>query len=228
MANRYFTSQTFDFLAALSANNRRDWFLENKPRYEETVRQPALNFIRDMASDLAMISPHFFALPRKVGGSLIRVNRDVRFGNDKRPYKTNIGIQFRHEQGKDIHAPSFYLHIEKGECFIGAGIWRPDAKTLGKIRDAIIEKSDRWITSQDDEKFRKTFTLSGDALKTYPRGYDKNHPLIADLRRKDFIAIAPIEESDITSPTLLPLVANHFAQATPLMRFLCHALELRF
>ncbi len=228
MANRYFTAQTFDFLAALCANNRRDWFLEHKQRYEEAVRQPALNFIDDMAGELAMISPHFVALPRKVGGSLIRINRDVRFGNDKRPYKTNIGIQFRHEQGKDIHAPGFYLHIERGECFIGAGIWRPDSRTLGRIRDAIVEKSDRWIASRDDEGFRNTFTLSGDTLKTYPRGYGKTHPLIADLRRKDFIAIAPLEESDITSPELLPLVASHFARATPLMRFLCQALELRF
>ncbi len=228
MASRYFTAQTFDFLTALAANNRRDWFLENKRRYEETVRQPALDFIHDMSTELAMISPHFIALPKKVGGSLMRVNRDIRFGKDKRPYKTNIGIQFRHERGKDVHAPGFYLHIEKGHCFVGVGIWRPDARAVGKVRDAIIEKGDAWLAARDNKAFTDHFTLAGDVLKTYPRGYDKHHPLISDLRRKEFIAIANLRQNNITSGALLPLVANHFSQATPLMRFLCKALELRF
>ncbi|MCF6217859.1 MAG: DUF2461 domain-containing protein [Gammaproteobacteria bacterium] len=228
MAKRYFTAQTFDFLTALAANNQRNWFQENRARYEETVRQPALDFIRDMSTDLAMISPHFVALPKKVGGSLMRVNRDIRFGKNKRPYKTNIGIQFRHERGKDVHAPGFYLHIEKGACFVGVGIWQPDARALSKVRDAIIENGDGWLAARDNKAFADHFALSGSALKTYPRGYDKHHPLISDLRRKEFIAIADLRHSNITSTTLLPRVANHFSQATPLMHFLCKALDLRF
>ena len=124
MDNRYFSPATFGFLQRLAANNNRDWFLEHKAEYEARVRGPALRFIEDMADELAAISPHFLALPKKVGGSLMRVNRDIRFGHDKRPYKTNIGIQFRHEMGKDVHAPGFYLHIEKEDCFIGVEIGR--------------------------------------------------------------------------------------------------------
>lgn len=228
MAGRYFTQETFVFLTRLAANNNRDWFLENKPVYEETARIPALNFISDFANELALISPCFTALPKKVGGSLMRVNRDVRFGKDKRPYKTNIGIQFRHEVGKDIHAPGFYLHIENGECFVGVGIWRPEPKTLGKIRDAIVEKSDAWVKVRDDKDFNKHFSLEGDTLKSAPRGYAKDHPLIKDLRRKDFIAIAKISEKEVISKNLFPLVAERFAQASPLMSYLCKALELRY
>ena len=228
MPDHYFNQDTFGFLAALSANNNRDWFLEDKQVYEGMVRLPALNVISDIASELAMISPHFLALPKKVGGSLMRVNRDIRFGKDKRPYKTNIGIQFRHETGKDVHAPGFYLHIEKNGCFIGVGIWRPDSVTLGKIRSAIIENSESWITASNNNAFRKQFTLEGDVLKNAPRGYAKDHPLISDLKRKDFIAIADISENSITSNTLLPQVVKYFTQATPLIRFLCKSLELRF
>ncbi len=228
MSGRYFTQKTFDFLSRLAANNNRDWFQENKQVYEETVRIPALNFIADFSNDLAIISPHFTARPKKVGGSLMRVHRDVRFGKDKRPYKTNIGIQFRHEVGKDVHAPGFYLHVENGACFIGVGIWRPDSQALGKIRDAIVEKSDGWIKARDDESFNKHFILEGDALKNGPRGYAKEHPLIEDLKRKDFIAIANISEKQITSKKLSPLVAERFSQATPLMNYLCKALDLRF
>ena len=157
MANRYFTPDTFDFLSALAANNQREWFDEHKLLYEATVRLPALNFISDIGADLAQLSPHFLALPKKVGGALMRVNRDIRFGTDKRPYKTNIGIQFRHEVGKDVHAPGYYLHIERDECFVGVGLWRPDASALGKIRDAIVDKSDAWLKARDTKFLIRDF-----------------------------------------------------------------------
>ncbi len=180
MRERYFTPNTFGFLSELAASNSRDWFLENRQRYEETVRFPALSFISDIAADLVMISPHFLAFPRKVGGSLMRAHLDVRFSRDKTPYKTNIGIQFCHEMGRDVHAPGFYLHIE------------------------------------------------GDVLKKAPRGYAKANPLVSDLKRKDFIAISPLSEQSVTSSELLPEVVEQFSRATPIMRFLCRALGLRF
>jgi len=228
MANRYFTQDTFDFLSALAANNRREWFDEHKPDYEAVVRTPALNFISDIATDLALISPHFLALPRKVGGALMRVNRDIRFGRDKRPYKTNIGIQFRHEVGKDVHAPGFYLHIEPQDCFVGVGLWRPDANALGKIRDAIVDKGEAWVAARDDKIFNQKFTLAGDSLRNAPRGYAKDHALLHDIKRKDFIALAPLPDATIRSKNFYPKVVEHFAQAAPFMRYLCKALELRF
>ena len=228
MANRYFTPNTFDFLSALAANNHREWFDEHKPLYEATVRLPALNFICDIGVDLAKLSPHFLALPKKVGGALMRVNRDIRFGADKRPYKTNIGIQFRHEVGKDVHAPGYYLHIEPGDCFVGVGLWRPDASALGKIRDAIVDKGDAWLKARDDKIFNQKFSLAGDSLTNAPRGYAKDHPLLQDLKRKDFIAIAPLSDAAVSAKNFYPKVVEHFAAATPYMRYLCKALDLRF
>lgn len=228
MAHPYFTQQTFDFLSALAANNRREWFAQHKQDYEAVVRQPALNFIHDMAGELSMIAPHFRAIPKKVGGSLMRVQRDLRFGLDKRPYKLNIGIQFRHEIGKDVHAPGFYVHIEPNDCFIGAGVWRPDAAALGKIRDALVENGDAWLVARDDKKFTQKFSLAGDTLSNPPRGYAKHHPLLQDLKRKDFIALAPISDAAVRSKNFHSKVIEHFTQAAPYMRFLCRALELRF
>ena len=100
-----FSIATFDFLDDLAANNERPWFEANKDRYEALVRGPALDLIAAMAPELARFAPHFRVEPRKVGGSLMRVFRDTRFSRDKTPYKTNIGIQFRHELAKDVHAP---------------------------------------------------------------------------------------------------------------------------
>ncbi len=228
MDYRYFSPATFDFLQRLAANNNRDWLLEHKAEYEALVRGPALRFIEDIADELATVSPHFLALPKKVGGSLMRVNRDVRFGHDKRPYKTNIGIQFRHEMGKDVHAPGFYLHIEKEDCFIGVGIWKPDAKALGQIRDGLLLRSREWENIADKSDFYQHFELVGESLKNGPRGYAKDHPMIDDLKRKDFIGIAPVSEAFVTSDELVAEVADYFRRGDPLMRFLCRSLVLRY
>jgi uncharacterized protein (TIGR02453 family) len=226
--SRYFTNKTMSFLRKLDKNNNRDWFQEHKDVYEETVRNPALDFIDDMAGDLAKLSPHFRAQPKKVGGSLMRIYRDVRFSKDKRPYKTNIGIQFRHELGKDVHAPGFYVHIEPGDCFVGVGIWRPDAPSLGKIRDVISETPSKWKKAIGNKTFNKHFRLSGESLSRPPRGYDKNHPLVADLKRKDFIAIAPFKHKLALEPGFKKMVVSRFKAANDYMEFLCKALALRY
>ena len=228
MTDRYFTKQTLTFLSTLAENNTREWFEAHQQDYENLVRAPALDFISDMAHEMPAISKHFRALPKKVGGSLMRIHRDIRFGKDKTPYKTNIGIQFRHEVGKDIHAPGYYVHIEPGECFVGVGLWHPDVDALFKIREGILKNGDAWVNARDDKNFRKHFTLEGDALTNAPRGYAKDHPLVEDLKRKDFIALADLSDASVTSARLLTQVVEHFRQAAPLMRFLCKALELRF
>lgn len=228
MPNPYFTTQGMNFLGQIEKNNNRDWFHENKSNYEKLIRTPSLNFIDDMENDLSHISPHFLAVAKKVGGSLMRVHRDVRFSRDKSPYKTNIGIQFRHEMGKDVHAPGFYLHVEPGECFIGVGIWKPDSTALGKIRDAIVERDKVWLSAINDKKFKKNFDLAGESLKTAPRGYDKEHPLIEDLRRKDFIAISHIDDKTVLSKNFKQFVAKRFSEAELYIEFLCKALTLRY
>ncbi|HKI61335.1 MAG TPA: TIGR02453 family protein, partial [Mariprofundaceae bacterium] len=95
----FFSEATFNFLGQLAENNRREWFQEHKQQYEDAVREPALAFIKAMRPYMAEMAPHFVADARKMGGSLMRVHRDTRFSKDKTPYKTNIGIQFRHELG---------------------------------------------------------------------------------------------------------------------------------
>jgi len=228
MTDRYFSKQTFTFLLSLAGNNEREWFAAHRQEYEDFVRTPALDLISDMSDDMPAISRHFLAQPKKMGGSLMRIYRDTRFSRDKAPYKTNIGIQFRHEQGKDIHAPGYYLHIAPGECFVGAGLWHPEADALFKIRQAIVDKPAVWLAARDDKPFRLHFTLEGDSLANAPRGFARNHPLVDDLKRKDFIGLANLTGAAVASGKLRPLVVERFRQAAPFMRFLCQALELRF
>ncbi|PCI44248.1 MAG: TIGR02453 family protein [Proteobacteria bacterium] len=226
--SEYFTEDTFVFLRSLGENNNRDWFNEHKAEYEQYVREPALAFIRAMRPELARFAPHFVAADKKVGGSLMRVYRDVRFGKNKQPYKTNIGMQFRHEIGKDVHAPGFYLHIEAGEVFVGAGIWHPDSDTLKKIRSYIDAHPTRWLDAMNNTAFKKAFQMGGDSLKRAPKGYPMDHPMIEALKRKDFIAIGPLMPELILEDDLVGFIASYFETAQPLMQQLCRALGCKF
>jgi len=228
MADAYFSMATFDFLDRLADNNRREWFQEHRAEYEGCVRSPALKLIADVAQELPQLSPHFLAIPKKVGGSLMRVYRDTRFAKDKTPFKTNIGIQLRHNMGKDAHAPCYYLHISPSECFLGAGVWCPDGPSLGKIRDRIAEREQEWLKARDHKPFKKGYRLGGELLKTSPRGFSRDHPMIEDLRRKSFIAIQDLAPDLITSRQLKKEIMKRYALATPYMRFLCNALEVPF
>jgi uncharacterized protein (TIGR02453 family) len=228
MKSGHFEPTVFQFLEDLAANNNRCWFQANKSRYESEVLAPCLAFIRDFGPRLKKISPFFQASDRRVGGSLMRVYRDTRFSKDKTPYKTNIGIQFRHEMGKDVHAPGFYIHIAPDMCFLGAGVWHPDSASLRNIRTSIVDRTGQWKRARDNKRFREQFQLAGESLKTAPRDFAQDHALVEDLKRKDFIGMRTLEAEDVTRGTFADDVAKSFAASRPFVRFLCEALTVPF
>ena len=187
---QYFKPALFVFLRELVDNNDRVWFKANQERFERDVREPALDFIGDMAGPLAKISPRFDADTRKVGGSLFRIQRDTRFSKDKTPYKTHVGIHFRHAATKeDVHAPGFYLHLEPKGCFAALGLWHPSTVHANAIRQAIVDDPGGWKGVSRQKRFKDVYgELEGESLKRPPRGFDPDNPLIDDLKRKDFIA----------------------------------------
>jgi uncharacterized protein (TIGR02453 family) len=223
-----FKPSVLQFLKELEINNNRDWFSKNKIRYEDDVLIPALNFVSEIGNGLPNVSKHFTAIPKRMGGSIMRIYRDTRFSKDKTPYKTNIGIQFRHQFAKDVHAPGYYVHIAADECFIGVGTWRPPSDALLKIREHIAEHSKKWVSIRDDKQFNMNFKLSGDKLKTAPRGFDKEHELIDDLRWKDFIAVHNLNENDIQKVDFTKRTTELFKSAEPYMKFLCEAVGVPF
>ncbi len=229
-ASRYasFRPETIGFLRELKRNNTRDWFNENKPRYEEDVLDVALHFIQSMHDPLQKIAPHFTAIPKRMGGSLMRVYRDTRFSKNKTPYKTNIGIQFRHEQAKDVHAPGYYVHIDPDEVFLGVGLWRPEPTALAAIRERISLKQAEWLRARDDRVFKRHFRLGGESLSRPPRGFDKEHPLIDDIKRKDFVAFKNMRLVEATEARFQQKVETAFKAATPMMKFLCNAVGVPY
>jgi len=220
----YITPRTFRFFRELARHNDREWFEANKRRYLEEVRDPLVRFIEAFGPKLARISSHMVADPRPVGGSLFRIYRDTRFSKDKRPYKTHAGLSFRHADGRDVHAPVFYLHLEPGSVFAAAGMWRPPAESVKLVRDAIVAHPDRW------KRATRTCPLGepGDGLQRTPRGYDPGHPLVADLKRHFFITTTSSTEKEACAPDFLDRFAQACRRATPLMRVLTGAVGLRW
>lgn len=237
----HFTPATFKFLSDLKRNNRRDWFEKNKARYEAEVKQPCLRFIADLAEPLQKISAEYVANPRPVGGSLFRIYRDARFSKDKSPYKTHAGMRFYHratratargEAGNaaigQLDAPVFYLHLEPGQCFIGGGLWHPQPDAVKRVRNYMVGNPASWKKATRDAKFRKLFELDGDTLSRPPQGYDPAHELIADIKRKDFVCTASLGEKELCAPDAMKTVLRHYALASPMIDWLCGALDLDY
>ena len=235
----YFTPATFRFLRALKRNNRRDWFHAHKDEYESAVRQPCLRLITDLGEPLRTISTQLVASPRAVGGSLFRIHRDTRFSGDKSPYKTHAGMSFYHAATKAmargslgtaalgrLDAPVLYLHLEPAASFTGGGIWHPQPATLKRLRDFLIDNPRSWQRATRQRAFTRVFELTGDTLSRPPRGYDPAHELIVDLKRKDFVASAPLTDADILRPDLVRLLMQRFRLMRPMLDWLCASVEL--
>ncbi len=220
-----FPADTLHFLEELQENNNRVWFAEHKTRYEQSVLAPALELITALQKPLAKAAPLLRVESKRMGGSLMRIYKDTRFSKDKLPYKTNIGIQFRHQHGGDVHAPGVYLHVSPAECFLGVGTWRPPSDALRKIRDYIISHESTWKKLLKQKKFNAAFTMHEDRLKSTPRGYDKQHPLIDELRQQSFIGIAPLTRKQVQSKELVERIPKLITVGKPLMVTLCEALE---
>jgi uncharacterized protein (TIGR02453 family) len=230
MGTRFFKPAIFEFLKDLEANNEKQWWEANKGRYLSTVRDPALEFISGFAASLKSFSPHFVADPRTVGGSLMRPYRDMRFSKDMTRYKTNVGIQFRHEAGKDVHAPGIYVHIEPGACFAGVGLWAPATAVAHAIRRHINDNPDAWRSAAHTSVFEDVWSL-GDpdgSLKRLPNQYDPEHPFVDDIRLKSFIASKPLSQRAVTSETFVDDLSADLERARPLAGFLCEAISLPF
>jgi uncharacterized protein (TIGR02453 family) len=224
----YFTPELFTFLRQLKRNNNREWFTKNKERYVEDVQQPVLDFVESVGPGLNKISKNFIADPRPSGGSMFRIYRDVRFSKDKSPYKTAVGVSFGHRGARDVHYPGFYLHLEPGEVFVGAGLWQPDTKTATMIRESIVERPAAWKKAAHTAPFSKSYTLMEESLVRAPRGFDPEHPLVEDLKRKNFIGIRPLDEKTATSERFLDTFLSACRDAGPFVRFLCEAVGAQY
>ncbi|MEO6155286.1 MAG: DUF2461 domain-containing protein [Thermomonas sp.] len=225
----YFSDKTFKFLRGLARHNEREWFHTHKSDYEAHLRQPFLRLLTDLQPVLAGVSTHFRADPKGVGGSLFRIHRDTRFSNDKTPYKAWQGARLYHERARQVAAPSFYLHIKPGECFVGGGLWHPETKTQRRIRQFIVDNPGGWERAAHGPDFSKHYTLeSSDMLVRVPAGFPADFARGDDLRHRNFVMTRALDNDDVIGPDLLCIVEADLAAIAPFVDYLCAALDLEF
>ena len=218
-----FSPQLFAFLRELKDHNEREWFNANKGRYEQEVKEPALAFVEDVGYRLPEVAPHLTADKR----SLFRIYRDTRFSKDKTPYKTHVGLYFRHARSGEADTGGVYLHLAPGSVFLGAGIWHPGSPALKRIRDALVARPDEWREAV--AAVGPTWKIAdGESLKRPPAGYGKDHPLIEDIKRKSFAITSPLTQKQATAGGFLDECEQRVAAARPYMEFLCSALGVEY
>ncbi|WP_214227001.1 DUF2461 domain-containing protein [Pedobacter sp. B4-66] len=213
--------ETLVFITNVAQNNNREWFAENKNRYE-IAKADVLAFIDQLIPKLAAIDPEF-SIDTPAKKCLLRIYRDVRFSKNKDPYKNNFGISFN-IKGSDIHGPGYYLHIQPGECFLGAGFWMPEASVLKSVREEIDYNTSEFLSIIEAKNFKNIFSLSEeDKLKKAPKGYETDHPQIELLKLKSFIAICPLKDDEFLKPEIVDKLKTAFESVYPFILFLRNA-----
>ena len=212
------------FFRELAKHNEREWFQANKQRYLDSVMTPLRAFVAAMDLPLGRTADCFVADSR----SIFRIYNDMRF-HDAKPYKDHAACQFRHEAGKDAHAPGFYVQFEPTEVFFGGGIWRPPSAQLRAVREAIEADPERWKKLTRSAAFRRRFGgVEGDSLTRPPQGFEPAHPMIEDIKRTSFFAVEQAKPSSIHSKDFVRDVAKSFEALGPFMEFLTEAVGLPF
>ena len=225
----YFSDASFKSLRGLARHNDKTWFNDHKAQYEDHVRQPFLRLLTDLQPDLAAVSLHFRSEPKTVGGSLFRIYRDARFSNDKSPYKSWQGARLFHERHKQVPAPSFYLHLQPGECFVGAGLWHPEPDTQRRVRQFILDNPGSWKKAAHDAPFRRRFEFEeSEKLVRPPRGFPADFEFIEDLKHRNFVFWRSLDDATMTGPKLRQTVAADLKALGPFVDYLCAALDLEF
>ncbi len=215
--------ETFNFLKDLSANNDRDWFQENKARYED-AKQNVEKFADQILSEIKKIDS---SIPNELVGkkTMMRIYRDVRFSKNKDPYKNNFGIGIS-STGKGGNTPGYYIHLQPEQSFIAGGYLMPQADHLKAIRQEIDYNTQDLLNIIEDKDFKEHFgSLSEeDKLKTKPKGYDADHEHIELLKLKSFTVSERFKDSELSSITAVEKVVKSMKQIYPLTIFLKQAI----
>ncbi|MBP4140361.1 DUF2461 domain-containing protein [Flavobacterium sp. P4023] len=218
------SKETIQFLDDLKANNNRDWFLENKKRYEafkKDYQQLAASFL----DALKPLDPSLEML--EVKNCTFRINRDIRFSKDKTPYKTHLGLWFS-SGSKGLNRSGYYIHLEKGASFIAGGLYCPESEDLKKMRKEIAYFHDDLEAILEEKNFKTEFKdfdrNEKNTLKNPPRGYEKEHPAIELLKLKSFESSQAIDFLSVSKKDFVTVMSRKLIALKPLNDFINRAL----
>jgi uncharacterized protein (TIGR02453 family) len=210
---------TLDFLAAINVNNNRDWFIANRSMYLE-AKDNFESFVQNIINEIILFEPIMKGLEAK--SCVFRINRDIRFSNDKSPYKSHFGafiVQGGKKNGDKF--AGYYFHIEPGKSIMAGGAYTPPAPWLSSIREKISDSPDEFIKITKAKDFIKYFgSVDGEKLKTAPKGYPKDHPHIELLKLKSYLVVNEATDKLVLSSNFQNHVISVFKTMKPLNDYL--------
>jgi len=222
-----FRPEAIDFLAELAQNNDRSWFQPRKAEYEGLLKEPMEAFVGALADAFDERGVPLQADPKR---SIFRIYRDTRFAKDKSPYKTHLGASFPwvadmapdSEISHTEHANGAYFHLQPGNNYAGGGMWQATKPRLDAFRDAIVDDEGRVRAALEDPAFIAEFGAveSHETRKRVPSGYPSDHPMAEMFRYKDLVFGRRLSDDEVYSPDLPRILAEAYAKATPVFRFL--------
>ena len=217
-----FSPRTLSFLRRLKRNNRREWFHAHRDEYERDVREPMIAIIERLAADFRSFAPGLVASPKR---SLYRIHRDVRFSEDKKPYKTHVAAVFPSRDLPKHEGAGLYFHVSPEEVWVGGGMYAPMTPQLQAVREHIAANSRRLRTIVTAPGFRRAVgSLQGERLQRVPRGFPKDHEAAEFLKYRQFLAGREFPASFATSPRFYSGVLGVYRQIAPLVAYLNEAL----
>lgn len=216
-----FPKEGIQFLKQLKQNNKREWFLARKDIYEQQLREPMFAFLTDVRTGLLRFAPEMDFDPKR---AIFRIYRDVRFSQDKSPYKTQIAASINPDL--PVNSPAgFYVHIEPKEVFAAGGLYMPGTPELSAIRKRIASDPGKLRKILDNQGFRKHFPeMYGEKLSRAPRGYPQDHPALDLLQYKQYLAYEKFPVQTVYTTDLTARTLDSFRAMLPLIRYLNEAL----
>ncbi|WKL45862.1 DUF2461 domain-containing protein [Flavobacterium pectinovorum] len=219
------TKESLQFLDDLKKNNNREWFQDQKKRYE-IFKKDYHQLVSDFLDVMKPLDPSLELL--EVKNCTFRINRDIRFSKDKSPYKAHLGV-WMSSGAKGANRSGYYVHIEKGASFIAGGFYSPESEDLKKVRKEIAFFHDDLEAILTDKNFKKEFGSldinENNSLKSMPRGYEKDHPAIEFLKLKSFTATQKYDISEVTKKDFVAKMSQKLIALKPLNEFINRALD---
>lgn len=212
------------FLKNLKQNNNKPWMDLHRNEYEKAKADFHL-FVDEMINNIAKFDTSIGMLKSKECS--FRINRDIRFSKDKRPYKNNMAAYFNRE-GKKGRGAGYYIHIEPGKSFVAAGIWMPEAKDLAAIRQEIDYNFEEWEKILNAASFKNQFKEgidNSDTLVRPPKGYTDDNPAITYLKFKSFIFRKSFSDKEVLDKSFPKAVSKTFQTVKPVIEFINRSLD---
>ncbi|MEO1258791.1 MAG: DUF2461 domain-containing protein [Bacteroidota bacterium] len=219
----YFEKDFILFFQELKKNNTKEWFDENRKRYEKNVKKPFANFVGTMIGRIRDFEPSLLIEPKEC---ILRINRDIRFSKDKTPYNSHVTAFISKGGKKDKTRPGFFLRLTPDEIGIMIGCFQPDKTQLKKIRNFIAADPGLFSKTINDKKFKDRFgELKGEEHKRIPTEFKEAYSTEPLIARKQFYAVAVLDPNILLKEGLIEQLMEYYHAARPVNFYLTKAME---